>query len=124
MKRKRLFTPVSAGNHPAVLHAFAFKHVETCIDILNRLAHFGLFRHQKVKEISKDVRKHAKQYLFTRDQYPKKWINVISVLLISASGPLFMRVYHVVKKIAWSLDFGASMIKEEPSYENCLFYSH
>ena len=101
---KAVYTCISRESS-AVLHAFAFKHVETCIDILNRLAHFGLFRHQKVKEISKDVRKHAKQYLFTRDQYPKKWINVISVLLISASGPLFMRVYHVVKKIAWSLGF-------------------
>ena len=88
-----------------IVKSFTLKHVETCIDILNRLAHFKLFHHEKVAEISKDIKMNAGQYLFLSDLYPKKWVNYISVLLIYLSPQLFMRVYYLVKKIAWKLGF-------------------
>lgn len=101
---KVVFSYIAQEDRP-VLNAFAMKHVETCIDILNRLAHFKLYGHEKAQEIASDIKSHAGQYLFMSDGHPKKIINIISVLLISLSPRLFMRVYHTVKTLAWNLGF-------------------
>ena len=101
---KVVFSYIEQEGRP-VLDAFERKHVETCIDILNRLAHFKLFRHEMAGEIASDIKSHAGQYLFTPDQHPRKLVNIISVLLVCVSPQLFMRVYHAVKTLAWSLGF-------------------
>ena len=101
---KVVFSYIEQEGRP-VLDAFERKHVETCIDILNRLAHFKLFRHEMAGEIASDIKSHAGQYLFTPDRHPRKLVNIISVLLVCVSPQLFMRVYHAVKTLAWSLGF-------------------
>ena len=77
--------------------------METCIDILNRLAHFKLYNHEKAGAVASDVKSHAVQYLSAQDQHPRKTVNIISILLICLSPRLFMRVYHTVKTLALSL---------------------
>ncbi len=101
---KVVFSCIAQESRP-VLEAFDLKHVETCIDILNRLAHFKLYNHEKAGAVASDVKSHAVQYLSAQDQHPRKTVNIISILLICLSPRLFMRVYHTVKTLAWNLGF-------------------